>query len=376
MTVLTNAAIVLPDEVVHGHIVIEDGKIAAIGSGPAEGEDCEGDTIIPGLIELHTDHLEVHVAPRPGVRWNLTAAIQAHDAQMASSGITTVFDALRVGLVNDRGLTSAESRTLADAIMAAGRDGRLRAEHRFHLRCEVSTEHALPGFELFEDLPTIDLVSLMDHTPGQRQFRSMDAYRMYFQTSKGLSDEEFVAFEAEQRAEAARWSHGNRIALAERAKARGAVIASHDDATEDHVAEAVRDGVTLAEFPTTIEAADASRRHGMKILMGGPNLVRGGSHSGNVSAGELAERGVLDILSSDYVPFSLLQSAFLLAEEGHNSLPDAIKTVTATPAAVMGLDDRGRLAQGLRADLVRVRRAADDSVPVVRGVWRAGTRVA
>lgn len=375
MTTLTNATLVLPDEIVRGHIVIENGRIAAIGEGPARGEDCEGDYILPGLIELHTDHLETHIAPRPKVRWDVTAAIQAHDAQIAASGITTVLDALRVGLDADAAITSQDSRDFADAIAAAQSEGRLRAEHHFHLRCEVSDEMAVSGFELFDDAEGVRLISLMDHTPGQRQFRSLEAYKIYFQGKSGMSDAQFEVFQAERRARAGVWSDKNRKALAERAKAKGVVIASHDDATAEHVDEAIRDGVSLAEFPTTVEAAAASRQAGMQILMGGPNLVRGGSHSGNVSAGELADDGMLDILSSDYVPFSMLQSAFLLSERSGWTLPRAIATVTANPARAIRMDDRGALEPGRRGDLARVRRTAPGQIPVVRSVWREGMRV-
>lgn len=376
MIVFSNARIVLENEIVHGHVAVEDGRIAAIGEGPATGEDMEGDYLIPGLVELHTDHLETHVAPRPMVKWNAVAAIQAHDAQIAASGITTVLDALRVGYPDHSVITTKVSRELADDIMRAQAQGRLRAEHRFHLRCEVSEAVTIPDFELFDDLEGIVLISLMDHTPGQRQFRFLEAYRAYYQGKNGMSDEEFERFQAERRARAARWSDANRREIAARAKARGFVIASHDDATADHVAEAVRDGVTLAEFPTTVEAAEASRAAGMRVLMGGPNLVRGGSHSGNVSVAELADRGALDILSSDYVPFSMLQAAFVLGEREGWTLPRAIGTVTAIPAGAIGLADRGRIAEGLRADLVRVRREGPGDVPVVRSVWREGRRVA
>ena len=375
MTVFTNANLVLDHEIVRGHLAIHNGRIAAIGEGAATGEDCEGDFLIPGLIELHTDHLEGHVSPRPRVKWNTTAAIQAHDAQIAASGITTVLDALRVGLSDNPVISTKVSRELADDIAGAQAVGRLRADHRFHLRCEVSDATAMPDFALFEDCDGVVLVSLMDHTPGQRQFRSLDAYRAYFQGKNGMSDEAFERFQAERKATAAIWSDRNRRELAERARAKGYILASHDDATADHVNEAIRDGVTLAEFPTTIEAAQSSRAAGMRVLMGGPNLVLGGSHSGNVSVGELADAGALDILSSDYVPFSMLQGAFLLGEREGWSLPRAISTVTAAPAATIGLTDRGRLAQGLRADLALVRRSEPDDVPVVRGVWREGRRV-
>lgn len=376
MSTLTNARLVLDDEVVTGNVAIENGIIAAVGEGAATGEDMEGDYLVPGLVELHTDHLETHVAPRPGVRWHLAAAIQAHDAQIAASGITTVLDALRIGLDGDNSLSSEDSRQIASGIVAAQAEGRLRAEHRFHLRCEVSEENVTEGYALFDDLDGVELISLMDHSPGQRQFRSIDAYRAYFKKITRMGEAAFEAFFNEQIERAQRWSDPNRRAISERARARGIVIASHDDATEAHVADAVRDGVTLAEFPTTLEAAEASRRHGIRVMMGGPNVVRGGSHTGNAAASELADRDALDILSSDYVPFSILQGAFALAGREGWGLPRAIATVTAAPAAAIGLTDRGRIAEGLRADVVRIACPTPGDIPVVRGVWREGRRVA
>lgn len=378
MTVLTNARIVLNADVIHGHIVIENGLIVSVDEGPANGEDMEGDTLLPGLIELHTDHLEYHIAPRPGVRWNLVAALQAHDAQIAASGITTVLDALRIDSESwtDSGINSSVSREMADVIRTAKRERRLRADHYFHLRCEVSEPGTVEGYELFDDCPDVVMISLMDHTPGQRQFASLDAYRVYYQGKHGMSDAEFAAFQAERVARASQWSDANRRALAERARAAGRIVASHDDATLAHVDEAIRDGVTLAEFPTTTDAARASREAGMQVLMGGPNLVRGGSHSGNVSAGALADDGLLDIVSSDYVPFSLLQGLFMLAERPGWSLPHAVATVTANPAEAIGLHDRGSITVGKRADLLRVAQPNGDVVPVARAVWREGRRVA
>src|SRR5690606_6358778 len=152
------------------------------------------DYLIPGLVELHTDHLESHFTPRPGVRWNAIAAVQAHDAQIATSGITTVFDCLRLGSDESEGFRPGEMRTLADAIDAAEKDGRLRAEHLFHLRCEVSAPDVLEVFEDFRDEPRVRLASLMDHAPGQRQFQSMDKYTFYYQKKRGLNDEEFRVF--------------------------------------------------------------------------------------------------------------------------------------------------------------------------------------
>ena len=376
-TVFRNARIVLPDAVHDGELVVRDGRIAAIGdrSAGAAGIDVEGDWLIPGLVELHTDHLEGHYAPRPRVRWNPLAAVQAHDAQIASSGITTVFDALRVGSDEDTDLGAEDMGRLAQAIDESQRRGRLRADHFIHLRCEVCAPDVLDAFAGLEANPRVRLASLMDHTPGQRQFTSMATYRIYYQGKTGMSDAEFEAFVERRQARAGELSGANRKVISERSRDRGIVLASHDDANAEHVAEAVENGVHLAEFPTTFEAAEASRAAGMKVLMGAPNVVRGGSHSGNVSARALAERGLLDVLSSDYLPFSLLHAAFLMAETlDAITLPEAIAKVSRNPAEAVGLADRGAILAGRRADLVRVH--LDGDVPVVRGVWREGRRVA
>lgn len=372
-----NANIVLPDEVVRGNLLIRDGRIADISTVTANGagEDLDGDYLVPGLVELHTDHLERHYSPRPKVRWNPVAAVMAHDAQIAASGITTVFDALRVGLDEDSDITAKDTRDLGDAIEESQEAGRLRAEHFLHLRCEVSAPDCYDGFSLFADDDRVKLASLMDHSPGQRQFTNLDAYALYYKTKMGLDDDAFRRFCEKRMAESARNSAPNRRKVAEICGQRGIILASHDDATTDHVSEAAQDGVRVAEFPTTLDAASASKNAGMAVLMGAPNVVRGGSHSGNVSARELAEEGNLDILSSDYIPFSLMQAAFSLGQVVNGiSLPEAIAKVSKNPADAVGLNDRGAIEIGRRADLVRVR--LDDGMPVIRTVWRAGERVA
>jgi alpha-D-ribose 1-methylphosphonate 5-triphosphate diphosphatase len=375
-TVLSNARIVLADEVVTGSVAIRDGRIIDVSQGPARaGEDMEGEFLVPGLVELHTDHIERHYSPRPNVRWNPVASVLAHDAQIAASGITTVFDALRVGLDEDADMEAADMRRLADAIEQSIAADRLRADHFLHLRCEVSAPDCLPGFALFENDPHVKLASMMDHSPGQRQFTDLDTYATYYKVKMKMSDDDFRAFCARRMAESESNSGPNRRAIAEICRAQGIILASHDDATVEHVDEAAADGVRVAEFPTTAAAARASKDAGMAVLMGAPNVVRGGSHSGNVSARELAELGHLDILSSDYIPFSLLQAAFFLGEVVDGiSLPEAVAKVSKNPAEAVGLSDRGVIEAGRRADLVRVR--LDDGIPVVRTVWREGRRVA
>lgn len=375
-TVLKNARIVLPDEVITGSVAIRDGRILDVSEGDTRaGEDLEGDFLIPGLVELHTDHLEGHYAPRPKVRWNPIAAVLAHDAQVASSGITTVLDALRIGLDDDGDMTPDDMRQLADAIEASIEADRLRADHFLHLRCEVSSPQCLEGFSLFDGDERVKLASLMDHSPGQRQFTRLESYRLYYMRKMKLTEEQFQLFCEKRMEESREHSASNRKAVTEACRERGVILASHDDATLEHVEEAAAQGVRVAEFPTTSIAAKASKEAGMAVLMGAPNVVRGGSHSGNVSARTLAESDNLDILSSDYIPFSLIQSAFFMGNmvEGI-SLPKAVAMVSKNPAEAIGLDDRGAILAGRRADLVRVR--VDEHVPVVRTVWREGRRVA
>ena len=378
--VFANARIVTQTAVIEGHLTVADGRIAEVLEGPVPKdagriEDMAGDTLIPGLVELHTDHIEGHYIPRPKVLWNKMASIQAHDAQIAASGITTVFDALRVGTDENATLTSDDMAEMGQTIDRAMSRDRLRADHFIHLRCEVSAADVVEGFEKIAANQRLKLVSLMDHAPGQRQFVDLDAYRLYYQKKLGLSEEGFAAFSRKRLMESAQYADASRKTIASICASRSIAVASHDDATDAHVNEAVALGTTIAEFPTTQEAAKASREAGLHVLMGAPNIVRGGSHSGNVSAASLLDAGLLDILSSDYVPFSMIQAAFELAEHGKDALPAAIRLVTANPASAVGLGDRGRIAPGLRADLVRIR-THEGEPPVVCSVWREGRRVA
>ena len=374
--ILTNAIIVTAAEAFPGSVVVRDGIVAAVdrGASAAPGSvDLAGDYLLPGLVELHTDNLEKHVAPRPGVRWPMRGAVLAHDAQIAASGITTVFDALTVCEVRDNPVRADMLHDAANVMGEAQAAGLLRAEHFLHMRCEVAHEAVVEVVEPFLDNPLTRLVSLMDHTPGQRQFATIEKYCEYYQGKFGYSDAEMAELIQRRAAEQGRFADRHRRAIAAMCRERHLPTASHDDATIGHVDEAVGFGLTIAEFPTTQEAAAAAHAGGMAVVMGAPNVVRGGSHSGNVSASTLAAAGLLDILSSDYVPFSLLHAAFLLHRELDMKLTEVVAKISLNPARIVGLDDRGEIAAGQRADLVRVATAGD--MPVVRQTWRAGRRI-
>ena len=371
----TNARIVREAEVVSGTLVVRGGSIHDIsgGSTRAEGVDCDGDLLIPGLVELHTDNLERHIEPRPGVDWPRQAALIAHDRELAGAGITTVFDAMRVGSSTDGRDYRAYARGLATDLLALRGHGALRISHHIHLRAEICSETLIEELAEFGPEDRVSLLSLMDHTPGQRQFRDIDKLRVYYEGKRGSAPGGFEAHVARLRAQRARVGDAQEAGAVAAARRFGAALASHDDTTEAQVAASARHGVALAEFPTTREAAAACRTHGIAVMMGAPNLVRGGSHSGNVSASELAEADLLDILSSDYVPASLLLGAVMLGRFW-GDMARGIATVTTAPARAAGLTDRGVLEPGRRADVVRLREV--DGMALTAGVWVRGARVA
>jgi alpha-D-ribose 1-methylphosphonate 5-triphosphate diphosphatase len=377
--VIENARIVLADDLIEcGYVCFENGLIRQIGEGrsPERGTDFGGDLLLPGLVELHTDHIEAHYTPRPKVHWDAIAAVISYDAQIATSGITTVLDSLRVWREEGAEDVDGQAGELARAIAQARAGRLLRIEHYLHLRCEVPMPKVVEDATQLIDRPDVRLMSLMDHTPGQRQFRDPVKLREYYRgKSGGMSDAELDLLFSRRIENHARFATQNYSDLLTLAADRGIRLASHDDTTPEHVVQAVKDRVAIAEFPTTTEAAIGLHQSGIKVLMGAPNLVRGGSHSGNVATAELARMGMLDILSSDYVPSSLLLAALRLPEEVEEySLPAAVRTVSKTPADVVGLTDRGEIAAGKRADLIRVHQAGDAAA--VRSVWCGGNRVA
>ncbi len=386
----TNARIVGETEMISGTLALRDGAIhdicsgstgagstgaGAAGTGAAEVVDCGGDLLIPGLVELHTDNIEQHLEPRPKALWPLRPAIAAHDAELAGCGITTVFDALRVGsLQSSTGLGYSEyARDMATVIADMRQAGLLRISHHLHLRAEICSQNLIGELDSFGPEDRVGIVSLMDHTPGQRQFADPAKLRDYLAGKYGLGEAEFEIYSAELQEVHRNVGAKHEAAAVAAARRYGATLASHDDTTAGQVAASAAHGVRIAEFPTTQEAAAACRAEGIAVMMGAPNLVRGGSHSGNVPAATLAEADLLDILSSDYVPASLLLGAVMLGRMW-GDMARGIATVTAAPARATGLYDRGMLAPGRRGDLVRLREVED--IVVTAGTWVQGVRVA
>lgn len=370
--------VVTPDGVVQGRVTISGQRIIDIQTGADNGsydQDWGDDVLMPGMIDIHTDNLEKHFMPRAGTQWDAVGAAMAHDGQMATAGVTTVFDSLSLhGEKNglDRGKALP---MMMDGVETARQNGALRVDHKLHLRCEVSNPSLFDLLDPFMDHKDLSMLSIMDHTPGQGQMGSIDAWTAK-QVAKGKTEAEIKA----HLNSAMSWrdvdgAPEKRRGVAERANSKGIPLASHDDDSREAVKFAAELGVTISEFPVCFEAAEAAQEYGMVSVMGSPNFVRGGSHSGNASARDILDAGLLHGLCSDYVPLSMLRSAFMMAEAPFNmSLDKAISLVAEVPAKMSNLHDRGKIQPGLRADMLRVH-YKPGTWPVIREVWAAGTRV-
>jgi alpha-D-ribose 1-methylphosphonate 5-triphosphate diphosphatase len=371
-----NALVVTADEAFIGSVMVRDGLIASVDRGAGMvGEDLDGDVLMPGVIDLHTDNLERHFFPRPNIDWDPASAAVTHDGCCLSVGVTTVFDSLSIGSFNAAASRNHDNvARLAQGLAAARCAGALKADHRLHWRCETPADDLPAHLEAFVAHPMTALLSVMDHTPGQRQYRNLKRHLAGW-AEGGMAADAIEARMAGIRDRQARNADRHRRLVAEVAVDRRLPLASHDDEDADHIDTAADLGATVAEFPVTLEAARRARERGMVVVMGGPNLIRGGSYSGNVRAADLAQEGLLDAFASDYVPRSLIECAFALTQPAFGwSLPQAAAVVTAAPARAARLADRGVIERGRRADLVRVR--MHEGLPVVRGVWVEGRRAA
>jgi alpha-D-ribose 1-methylphosphonate 5-triphosphate diphosphatase len=373
-TVFANARLILADRILEGSMVSSGWRISQINAETSDARgaiDLEGDLLIPGIIDLHTDNLERQVQPRMNARWPSRSAMIAHDAQCAGAGVTTVFDSFCVGdlgFEEDRRRTFVEGVADLDALTDAAL---LKSDHLIHLRCELPAPDMEALFDPYAGHPRLALVSLMDHSPGVGQWGDVSQFRAILRRD-GLTEPEIDARLEHHREGRLRWRGRNKRVVLDRMRDRPIAIASHDDRTADEVAENAADGIRISEFPVSMEAALAARGHGMEVIAGAPNIVRGGSHSGNVAAADLLR--AVDAFASDYVPASLLEAAIMATTIGEITLPKAIALITERPAQMAGLADRGRIAVGLSADLVRVH--IHEGMPIVRGVWRRGERVA
>ena len=368
-TVFGNAAIVLPDEVVQGSLVVRDGVIAEVDQGSSAADvDFEGEYLLPGLVDVHTDHLEKQAMPRGGVFWNAVNAARTHDMIVCLGGTTTVFDSLVVGAVGNPDRLALLPHML-DGIDAARAAGLLQADHLLHLRCDLREVELMAQLAPHLDDKALRFVTAMDDGPN----RDPDRYRRN-KLRKGTAPDAVEAEIAAAAAEGSETEQENRTRLVALCKELGVPLASHDDTRQWHIDEAVRFGMTLSEFPITMESGRAAKAAGLSVIVGSPNVVLGRSHGTNVSVRDLAAEGLVDVLCSDYVPASMLHAVWQLTQAPLDvPLPQATAMASARPAELFGLSDRGEIAIGKRADLIRVRE--HQGKPVVHGVWVGGARV-
>jgi len=372
---LNNFEIVLEDRVVErGAVRIEDGCIAEIREDLVTAAAVEGDgrLLLPGFVDIHGDMIEKEVEPRANVRMPLELGIYDLDRKLASCGVTTAYAALAFQ-PDFYGHARPVEHTAAmiDALTAMREE--LLVDHRVHARFEVDLPSALATAEGLLNAGALGLMSLMDHTPGQGQYRNIEKHVNNLARQRGIS--EAAAAELVRQ----RMSHGTAgeslqvvADLANLARTTGIRLASHDDDSVEKVALMHGLGATISEFPITIEAATEARQRGLATAMGAPNALRGLSYSGNLSARQAYEAGVLDILTSDYHPSAILPAVVALADLGPGGLAASVALASANPARTLGLADRGRIAEGLRADLVIAERGR---ISRTRATLRSGRTI-
>ncbi|MEW5838585.1 MAG: alpha-D-ribose 1-methylphosphonate 5-triphosphate diphosphatase [Pseudomonadota bacterium] len=371
-TYLTHARIVTSDEVIEdAALLIDNGRIEAVSpeSRPDNAREInlEGRLLLPGLIDLHCDALEKEIEPRPGVHFPLDFAVQNADRRNAMAGITTVFHALSFANAELGVRNNSFAADIARAVHEVHDD--LLVDNRVHCRYEVTDTEAPSLLLKLLEQNAIHLLSFMDHTPGQGQFKSDAAYRDYLARTYKKSEAEIDTLLAEKRA-AGIGAEKRMQLLAEAAHARGVQVASHDDDTPEKVAMVTALGATISEFPINLETAQAARAKGMATLFGAPNILRGKSQSGSMRALDAVLAGVADCLCADYAPAAMLPALLKLPELAGIRLPEAIALASRNPARAAGLHDRGSIAQGLRADLIAINTHA--ATPRVEGVWCQG----
>ncbi|MDQ5768710.1 alpha-D-ribose 1-methylphosphonate 5-triphosphate diphosphatase [Thiothrix subterranea] len=370
-TLLTNARIVLADCVLeNASLLLEDGVIAAVNpetAPDARVENLSGKTLLPGMIDLHCDALEKEVEPRPNVHFPLDFACAQADKRNAAAGITTVFHAL--SFANEE--LGVRNNAFAASIARAVHDWMPHAlvDNRVHCRYEITDPTGFPVLLDLLEKQEAHLISFMDHTPGQGQFKDVAAYRDYIARTYQKSEAELDALLQRKQDEAA--GAIDRIqTLVAAAHAQGIATASHDDDTPERVATMTALGVNISEFPINLATAQAACDKGMHTIFGAPNILRGKSQAGSMRAVDAIHAGVATCLCADYAPAALIVAVFKLVEDAVLTLPQAVQLVANNPAKAAGLHDRGEIAVGKRADLIAVSHLG--ALPQVADVWVQG----
>lgn len=374
---LTNATIVLRDAVItNGWLLIEADLIASVGAMPhapsihgATVRDLGGALLMPGVIDLHCDTIEKMVQPRPGVEINGAVALHITDRLLVNSGVTCEFHSLSL---DDAEFGVRNEDFIQNFINEVNRADHASVRHYIHARVEVSSARGAYALSNIIDQPLVKLVSIMDHSPGQGQYVTDESFRYYVAKTTGRTDseiDEIILTKAQLKA-----GIPDRIDyVVQLCRNAHIPLATHDDDTIEKINAWVEMGIGISEFPTTVEAAAAAHQHGMLVGMGAPNVLRGRSSGGNLSAIDAIRAGHVDWLCADYYPAAMIPAALTLVDHGILDLPSAIALITANPAQAIGMEHHiGQIAVGLSADLVVVTRTPQ---PIVRDVYVAGVQV-
>ncbi len=380
--VFTDVRIVTPDDVLErGTVVIRDGRIISLEGGgrrasvPAGATVVEGQDrlLMPGFVDIHNDGIEQEIEPRPRAVFPLAVALPSLESQLVSHGITTIFHSFSFMDGREGTLHPDVLEPTVRELNALRRSGVIR--HLVHARYEMVEVHHYERFRRLIDERLVNLVSFMDHTPGQGQYRNPEYLVNYYirKYNTPMSEIQAILKEREQKARNPEVGEVLRK-LSAYARDAGLPLASHDDDTAEKVARMGRLGITISEFPVEMAAAEAAARSGMHVAVGAPNVLRGKSTSNNLSALEAIMSNAVDILCSDYYSPALLHAVFRLFREGRLSLPKAVRMVSANPARAAGLHaELGSIEVGKRADLIMVSDSAD--LPSVVGAWVGGRTV-
>ena len=384
--VITNGKIVTPDEIVTGHeLVIADSRIESIRpagaptgpNGSSEYIDARGGYVIPGLIDVHADYIEHMAAPRPLSVMDLSLSLREAERELITHGITTMFHSLSMYSFSEFGQsplrTPENTQRLIELIDTTHRQPHL-IRHRFHARFEIDNLDRVEELVSYIKRRVVHLISFMDHTPGQGQYRNLEIYRDTLKSYRNISDDEvdriITISRSREKLTIDAISELTGLALD-----HSIAVASHDDDSVEKLDLIESLGTTISEFPTTLEVAREARSRGLHTVAGAPNVLLGGSHSGNLSAAEAILDGAVDVLCSDYYPAALLHAVFFMHRNHGLPLPDMVRLVTRNPAeAVLMGQEYGSLEVGKKADVLVVQQI-DDGFPAVTDGVVDGTRV-
>ncbi|MEO1619192.1 MAG: alpha-D-ribose 1-methylphosphonate 5-triphosphate diphosphatase [Planctomycetota bacterium] len=374
---LTRCRVILPDHVIEdGAIRLEGDRISAICPEAANADvevDLGGAYLMPGMIDLHSDAIESLAEPRSGIYLPFDLAARQADQLAACHGITTLYNAISFA-GEELGLRSGDAPSrLAEAVTAHAANA--VTDQRVHCRYEVTVEESLNKILRFIENGSCDLVSYMDHSPGQGQFQDEANYRSYMTARYGYSDEmisELLDAKSTTRSDGD--GIRRRVERLSAAAAECSVpLAGHDSDSSRHVDEMISLGASLAEFPMTEEAAAAAVAAGLHQSVGSVNVIRGGSQRTGMSALALIGSRQADCLCSDYVPATLLPAVLKICNETELSLSESVGVVTLNPARAVGLTDRGQIRVGYRADLVAFEVChLQRSLPTTIATWCGG----